>query len=215
MVFGKLRDGIANTRSRRIEVDAALLADVAAYVDAVFAPEDVSCDSCASPTVRCIEADMLVESCASPEDTASFAPIPPACFMPAAAAPSMGKAAPEDLSSLLAHLDEGFSTTLLRLIDARGLRDSQVYKRANMSRQHFSKIRANPDYRPKKSTALALAVALELSLEETEDLLSRAGYALSRSSKFDVIVEYFISRRAYDIFAINETLFHFDQPLLG
>ena len=118
------------------------------------------------------------------------------------------------LAGLLDSLDASFSTTLLALIDERGMTDAQVYKRANMSRQLFSKIRSDADYRPTKKTALALAVALSLDLDETSDLLARAGFALSASSKSDVIVEYFISRGNHDIFKINEALYAFDQPLL-
>lgn len=122
---------------------------------------------------------------------------------------------PGGLRNMLAHLDEGFSGTLLELIDARGLKDSEVYKRANISRQHFSKIRSNPRYKPTKTTVLALAVALELSIEETSLLLERAGFTLSHADCRDVIVEFFIREHHYDVFDINEALFAYDQPLLG
>lgn len=124
-------------------------------------------------------------------------------------------AAAKGLDELIENLDEPFSQTLLRLIDAKGKTDVEVYKRANIDRRLFSKIRSGKAYMPSKRTAIALAIALELTLRETEDFLNRAGYALSHSQKFDVIVEYFIVDGRYDIFEINEVLFHYDQPVLG
>lgn len=121
----------------------------------------------------------------------------------------------EEIAELLDGLDASFSQTVLSLIDARGLTDVEVYKRANLSRQLFSKIRRDRGYKPTKATAVALAIALELSLDECDDLLERAGYSLSTSSKFDVIVRYFIERECYDIYKLNAMLFAFDQPLLG
>lgn len=120
-----------------------------------------------------------------------------------------------EIAELLNKLDASFSQTVLSLIDARGLTDVEVYKRANLSRQLFSKIRRDQGYKPTKATAVALAIALELSLDECNDLLERAGFSLSTSSKFDVIVRYFIERECYDIYKLNAMLFAFDQPLLG
>ena len=132
-----------------------------------------------------------------------------------AASPQPSRKKNRTLSDLIAEIDDTFSEALIRLIDKKGKTDPEIYKRANIDRRHFSKIRNTPDYQPKKATALAFAIALELNLDETKDFIGRAGYALSHSSKMDIIVEYFIKREEYDIFTINETLFAFEQPCLG
>ena len=124
-------------------------------------------------------------------------------------------AAMPDWEALLKRTDEGFSETLIRLIDEKGWTDAQCYKKANVSRKHFSKIRSNPAYQPSKPTALAFAVALELSLPQAKKLLKTAGYSLTRSNPFDIVLEYCLSHRIYDIWEINEVLFRFDMPLLG
>ncbi|MBR5932334.1 MAG: NAD(P)H-dependent oxidoreductase [Lachnospiraceae bacterium] len=117
--------------------------------------------------------------------------------------------------SMAFELDESFSDYLFRKIDERGMKDSDCYKKANVSKQIFSNIKSNPEYIPSKTTILAFAIALQMDLEETKDLLERAGYALSHSSKLDVIVEFFIKNKKYDLFEINNTLFQYDQKLLG
>ena len=119
------------------------------------------------------------------------------------------------LEDYLSRLDEGFREMLLRRIDESGMTDAECYKKANVDRKLFNKIKNQPDYRPGKTTVLAFAVALELPLRETEDMLRRAGYSLSHSSKLDLILEFFITNGVFDIFRINEALFSFDQKLLG
>lgn len=120
-----------------------------------------------------------------------------------------------DLDEWLQIKDETFTESLLSIIDAKGLDDVSVYKKANIDRKLFSKIRSNPAYQVSKPTAIALALALELNLDETQDLLMRAGYALSPSQPFDLIVQFFIESGNYNLFEINQTLFAFEGRTLG
>ncbi len=137
--------------------------------------------------------------------TAASAPAPAAMLSPR----------PRSLDEALAHIDESFSEMLLRKIDEHGLTDAQCYKKANVDRRLFSKIRNDKFYKPSKPTVLALAIALELPPREVDEMLRKAGFALSHANKFDIIVEYFIRGGNYNVFEINEALFAFDQPLLG
>jgi len=148
-----------------------------------------------------------IDYCASLEDCSETSGLQP--YAPTAASKSLS------LEDMLKQADAGFTETLLRMIDNTGKKDSEIYKKANISKQHFSKIRNNLNYKPTKPTAIALALALELSLEDTKDLIGRAGYALTNSSKFDLIIRYFIEHRYFNIVEINCVLFEHDQSLLG
>ncbi len=134
---------------------------------------------------------------------------------PTPAASGGAKAKKRSLEEIIAQVDETWQESLLRLIDEKGYGDTEVYKRANIDRKLFSKIRSNRDYRPKKMTAVALALALRLSFDETKDFLMRAGYAFSPSSVSDLIIRYFIEEGVYDVYAINLALFSHGQPILG
>jgi len=143
------------------------------------------------------------------------APVPCAdrpCESEASVPPAFLGGTPFDIDVTV---DESFSEMLLRLIDEKGIKDSACYKKAGVDRKLFSKIRSNPQYRPSKNTAIAFALALELPLAQAKELLLKAGFALSHSSKADIIIEYCLQNGIYDILTVNEALFAFDQPLLN
>ncbi len=129
--------------------------------------------------------------------------------------PYLSRKKSPSLIEMLSRLDDGFSVTLLKLIDLKGMTDVECYKRANVSKQTWYKIMNEKNYRPSKVTVISFAIALRLTLEETNDLLATVGLTLSKSSKFDIIIEYFLINGIYDVFTINETLFKFDQVCLG
>ena len=173
-------------------IGSRLFADISAYIDDRYAAAQLD-----------RRRSCLLQPCAPPEQ------IPECGASPATAADT------DLLANALNHLDESFSEMLLRKIDERGMTDAQCYKKANIDRKLFSKIRSDKNYRPSKPTVIAFALALELPLAEMQDMLARAGFALSHASKFDIIVEFFVARGNYNVFEINEALFAFDQPLLG
>lgn len=197
-----------------LAASSKLFTDIAQYIDDNYVAEHSPYDSrrinnlgesMPLPQTRFLYEEDLQESVLLSDDYCTA--IPP-CASP--------KHSSHNLDDFLKEtIDESFSEMLLRLIDERGMKDSECYKKANIDKRLFSKIRSNSDYKPSKPTVLAFCIALELPLVQTNEMLMKAGFALSHSNKFDIIVEYFIKQNNYNIFEINEALFAFDQSLLG
>lgn len=179
------------------EIDAKVSRRVGGFIDEHFKIDDI------------FEKFAIKDMLESMSD-ADYDAVPMAASMPSAPR----EFSDHELEAAVASMEISFRDALLRLIDESGMTDAECYKRANIDRKHFSKIRGNKDYAPSKNTVLSFAIALSLPIAETSELLERAGYALSRSSKRDVIVEYFIRRKHFDIFEINEALFAFGQKPL-
>ena len=189
------------------QISEKLFADIASYIDDKYVDTHFIFNRTRPDAFG--ESTVLAETQILPLDKFET------CELQAPRCPSMAMPKAMPLEDVVNQIDESFSQMLLRKIDEKGMTDAECYKKANVDRKLFSKIRSDINYRPSKTTALAFAIALELSLEDTKDMLMKAGFALSHSNKFDIIIEYFITHGNYNVFEINEALFAFDQSLLG
>ena len=199
---------------QRKNLSADFIIELKQYIDSKLEFDDTLCESMAPPAPKSASRVSFRKTSAprAEEDRATgSAPM----YAPTEAPRFTGAAADTaSLRDMLDSLDESFSEMLLRKIDEKGMTDAQCYKKAGIDRKLFSKIRSNPQYKPSKQTATAFAVALELDLDETKELLNKAGYSLSHSSRFDIIIEFFILKKNYNRFEINEALYEFDQVLI-
>jgi len=180
------------------EISSKLFSEIQAYIDDVYVDEHLNRPS--EATRRRLQTKYLEKAKAYDE--------PDLCC----AAPMAVEARLDDM---LSKIDESFAEMLIRMIDKKGMTDAECYKRANVDRRLFNKIKNNPMYKPSKQTVLAFAIALELSLEDTRDMLMKAGFALSHSNKVDIVVEYCIMTGNYSIIEINQVLFKLDLQPLG
>ena len=183
------------------EVSSKLFSDIEAYIDDVYVAEHL--DYPRESSRRRLQARYLEEARAYAKEKT---PLPPMMADTCVGA---------NLDDMLSQIDESFSEMLLRMIDERQITDATCYKKANIDRKLFNKIKNNPSYKPSKQTVLAFAIALELTLEETKDMLMKAGFALSHSNKADIVVEYCIMTGNYNIIEINQVLFKMDLQPLG